>query len=539
MTDTRTLDDKFKATFGYITDHALDAKKHDVRAKLAAIKQDIGNLPGTTPDATKKFNADAIDRLKQLVEDVALNLKSEKDAYKICVDVEKRADKVAKAVRAIAESEKQLPLLQKLIATGSDTELAKLDDMVKKIGDKAKSAKEQGFMIAAIRARFDIDELSGELTSGALPRFYKVLGMVPPEHARLNDKLKRIHREKKDDTSTAAAGQMTINAGLAKDDNTTGKFNDSEGKRLKLKNFDQTTLHEIGHTVDEAYEFMKSKRSDTAFGGWKESSLDEVAGLVADELKKSLGKEAPSDTQLAWIAKNALIGTGKKGIEEMFNGEQIKREQLSGWKTMKAQDWLAEKAIKAADDAVEVFLRTAKDPTDMNEVNPWVQRTDPEKLKALSDYKAGTPEGEIVRKLIGAMISFQKIPKRAAGILKEQMTKQMTELQELDTKVPTKTAFDKLKSDPWIAQAKMMGDKLWEKSQEEIESTRIGDKIYQFNQSVWWKYDLKARDSRVSDYQFRSPLEWFAEVYAVFKLGKLNTSHPCYKLINGIKTKQV
>jgi hypothetical protein len=312
MGETRTKDDKFKATFGYITDHALTARKDEVRQKVAAdLAIALANVPASTSDATKKVHQDKIDGLKAEVQEGVLGGQEKKAAYKTCESVDKRAAKIQKAIDAIEVSERLMPKLKGL-------EPNKLDEMVKKVGDKAKSAKEQGFMIAAIRARYDIDEMSGELTSSALPRFYKVLGMVPEEHARLNDSLKKIHREKESGSSTAADGQMTINAGLANKDNTTEKFNDSEGKKLKLNDFDQTTLHEIGHTVDEAYDFMASKREDIAFGGWKESSFEEVSGLIAAELKKSLKDEGLTDDQLAWLAESGPKGVGKSGIDPLF-----------------------------------------------------------------------------------------------------------------------------------------------------------------------------------------------------------------------------
>jgi hypothetical protein len=40
--------------------------------------------------------------------------------------------------------------------------------------------------------------------------------------------------------------------------------------------------------------------------------------------------------------------------------------------------------------------------------------------------------------------------------------------------------------------------------------------------SKWWSYDSKARTRKVSDYQFRAPQEWFAEIYAAYYLGSLD-----------------
>jgi hypothetical protein len=531
MPDTQTLDDKFKAAFGFITDDALAARKSDVNAKLTAIEQDINALPGTTPAESKEFNTAQLGKLKQNVSDTQLSQKPVKEQYEICTTTDKRADKLSRAVRALKESEDQLPKLKQLVANGSAADLKKLDDLVKKIGDKAKSAKEQGFMIAAIRARFDIDELSGDLSSGALPRFYQLLRKIPPEHARLNDKLKRIHREKDSSTSTAAAGQMTIHAGLSSRDNTTEKFNDSEGKRLKLNEFDQTTLHEIGHTVDEAYEFMLSKRGDKDFGGWEDSSLDEVARLIAARLKASHKTLNLSDAQWAWVAEQALI-VGK--IDQKYTNALVKKTAAQ---SLTEQACLADKAIKAVDDAVATFLKNAKDQNDAKEIQDWVKDLrddDLENHMKLSDYKPGSDEKTFITLVVDEMLGG-KPPRRADGVIKQLKT----DLVKLNAGIPDKTSFEALKKDVWIERAAKMAGNLWEKSHAEILETQLGDKIYQFNQTKWWKYDPEARKTRVSNYQFRSPLEWFVEVYAVFQLGKLNTGHPCYPLIDKITTKQV
>lgn len=42
----------------------------------------------------------------------------------------------------------------------------------------------------------------------------------------------------------------------------------------------------------------------------------------------------------------------------------------------------------------------------------------------------------------------------------------------------------------------------------------------------WWGYKKSARGAKVSDYQFRSPAEWFAEAYAMYYMKKLSPSHP-------------
>ncbi len=49
------------------------------------------------------------------------------------------------------------------------------------------------------------------------------------------------------------------------------------------------------------------------------------------------------------------------------------------------------------------------------------------------------------------------------------------------------------------------------------------------DEDSWVSYKLSEREHKVSLYQWRSPGEWFAEVYANFELGTLEDTHPLYE----------
>jgi hypothetical protein len=71
---------------------------------------------------------------------------------------------------------------------------------------------------------------------------------------------------------------------------------------------------------------------------------------------------------------------------------------------------------------------------------------------------------------------------------------------------------------------------------ETIAKIAVNNQVFQQDRQKWWRYDEAARREMVRDYRFRSPAEWFAEVYAVFMLGKLAPTHPCADDIMGIDT---
>jgi len=47
-------------------------------------------------------------------------------------------------------------------------------------------------------------------------------------------------------------------------------------------------------------------------------------------------------------------------------------------------------------------------------------------------------------------------------------------------------------------------------------TTTVGDHVYRKGSEGWQRYDADARDRKVSNYQFKSPGEWFAEAYAAY-----------------------
>jgi hypothetical protein len=86
--------------------------------------------------------------------------------------------------------------------------------------------------------------------------------------------------------------------------------------------------------------------------------------------------------------------------------------------------------------------------------------------------------------------------------------------------------FDRAKNavDAWYAEA--VTDNVWDS---DAASARlvVGDRIYhQAYPDTWVSYLATARKRGITSYQFRAPGEWFSELYAAFKSGKLKPEHP-------------
>jgi hypothetical protein len=77
--------------------------------------------------------------------------------------------------------------------------------------------------------------------------------------------------------------------------------------------------------------------------------------------------------------------------------------------------------------------------------------------------------------------------------------------------------YERMKAgnDPWASQATAA-------------SLAIEGRVYQqsYDSPSWSSYELSARREAISGYQFRSPLEWFSELYAAYKTKKLKPGHP-------------
>ncbi len=78
-----------------------------------------------------------------------------------------------------------------------------------------------------------------------------------------------------------------------------------------------------------------------------------------------------------------------------------------------------------------------------------------------------------------------------------------------------------------------MGNSPWRKK--EIAAQAVGGRIYhEAYTDKWVSYDVSARSEGLTGYQFRAPGEWFAELYAGYRSGKLKKKHPAVKFLSKV-----
>ena len=127
-----------------------------------------------------------------------------------------------------------------------------------------------------------------------------------------------------------------------------------------------------------------------------------------------------------------------------------------------------------------------------------------------------------VADVVGPHFKFYTTPEQKEYVLSTLLSKPTT-----TPPVPTAPgdwAKAKQDFDDWFEIASN-GKPWW--SQSKCDAITIGGRIYQEAYTRnWVSYDAAARNKGLTGYQFRAPGEWFAELYAGFRSGKLGKKHP-------------
>lgn len=439
----------------------------------------------------------------------------------------------SKAVRTeIHDDLVKNPVFRRKLAE-SDKGKKLLDGLVADLGDKVGNKTDKEFLGAALKARYGLNVLSGGdnekgLSSKALPRLYRVMGIVPDSHTTDNKKLLEVVRnkgneEEKKGVSVYEAGKGRIAICVGR---TTGsrakKGNEGEAKKVyknvgektaELINlFDGHTLHEIGHSVDDLHNFMNKKQAGGAYGGWRPSSPAEALGIMGEQL----------------------------GFYAKFKGK-LPDDALKA---------VLEGVLKGRDPGTVVQGFVAANTT-----NPDTVKADPG-VTAAATYKVTTTGGDAGPELLSKVKEFTKKVKLKDKALKELAVEAITQALDksvkdndrrkkadevvdnffLNHKATNFTPADakEIAEHPAVEWGRAVIEKgtyggLYWGGDAAAQKYSVGGRIYQESYpDKWWSYSLAARGTAVSEYQFRAPGEWFAEAYSAFYEERLPTSHPLH-----------
>ena len=124
---------------------------------------------------------------------------------------------------------------------------------------------------------------------------------------------------------------------------------------------------------------------------------------------------------------------------------------------------------------------------------------------------------------------------KETGFGKEAEAKQyvLDRILRNPAEAPTTFAGDKARFEQFITAAQTDG--VWS-SQATTELATLDGRVYQESYpNTWTSYKAEARKKGITGYQFRAPGEWFSELYAAWKLGKLKDAHPAVKWLKTLK----
>ena len=223
-------------------------------------------------------------------------------AYKDQIEVIRHhIDEHHKALREAEQALPQSKLVETAMGLNGGGEI--VDTMVSELGGSAKSPGAKGLVRAALRQRYDLETLEGDMTTKALPRFYDVMARVPLKDTEGNDSLKNVERDRSplvpngwydgDNAKMVIQAGRTGRSGMTKRlfgfilpilEKPPNGWKDSGLKKPSTSDvFDHITLHEIGHSVDDKMDFMDKRMGNSRYGGWKSIRVDEVREKAGTE----------------------------------------------------------------------------------------------------------------------------------------------------------------------------------------------------------------------------------------------------------------
>ena len=522
-----------------------DAPKAQSDEKFGALATAVDTLDL----ATKTFQKGALD--KDAGEFLALNkagknTKSKKEIIASFEALKKKHPDFLKTLTETPEARKEF------------------DKVIIGLGKDAGSGKD--FFKEVIKERFGLEKFEGDLSSDCLPRLYELFSKVPDSHAR-QAKLKTVKRNKAIFKGTKMqdsfysgpdddkdGGEIVLNGvrvsgpgswafDLVKETVFVrqGNLNALPKGEKPPTAFDWTTLHEIGHAVDENMTFMKRNQKKPAFGGWKDETPESIASEAAAQ-KNFFGTFKDRTVYPANFLKRYLVNilTNQKGFVDI--AQDIAKLQLTEVKLKSDPAFTDyEKEVQKLETEYQKKASQLSGEKDEVKKEKDTKKLDREKTKAMKKAaddaakktKLAGKASELVRKVLDLLVE---------GHTKDDAVKTVWSTFDLEIPKDTTPDWKALEKHDAAAWCKIVRDSMGSGMIFKGEAKyRLPDKrVYQqAYPGQWYSYDSAAQSLGLTNYQFRAPGEWFAECYAAFYVRTaprmLPATHPLFKTLEDDK----
>ena len=300
-----------------------------------------------------------------------------------------------------------------------------------------------------------------------------------------------------------------------------GRFlkNDSKySARMKWKNaWDMTLLHEVGHTVDHKRKVMDEYGASPLFGGWKKMSATDVAASILDAYMEGhvhfSGEEEAEIARLEEVEKNEDAISAKKWPQGTSHDEKLEYFNTIGkpaWDRKKAAEGQRETLI----DQVHTRAWTARHSV-------------PREMLKRGINAAATKRGYTS---YGTTDHIQSAVRGTPGFDALTTRDKARTLSAVTTHPAVTMVRKNYKSGAWerndetmAKMARPFGGRYFQRAY-----PGTGNKADRKRNAQWVSFQVDSRKDAVSQYQYRAPGEWFAELYAHYYLGTLE-GHPLYR----------
>ncbi|MCB9760725.1 MAG: hypothetical protein H6739_12860 [Alphaproteobacteria bacterium] len=421
-----------------------------------------------------------------------------------------------------------------------------LDELMKEINWDSPNDSDRAFGRAALQARYRLNEINGKLGKKAIPLLYRLFSIMPEGHTRDNDDLLILTRNDVDRNGGGSFNTRTKTARIDTSHPTgllcshwTGEQDDTVAPEHQLvgsasRMFDHAAVHEIGHAVDDKLTFMSRHGRGAALGGWQGVGPERIAAelgrhqgfydafqndLPQDELCRYLESELKNGDKGAsykedFTHKNAYRAASARLVEllqraPIQEAEQIRLKIANGDEKL-FFDSERRKALGKLFDALRKGLKKdgASGLLDSGTTNRMLE-------VGTDTIKAAIMDGTPVQASIQAAGGGGPAPMPAPdwGALKSHEA------------AKTARYLNKRKGDGGLYNEGAAG----------AQRCLAGDNVCHVSAAGdWFLYRFEARKLMVSNYQFNAPPEWFAELYAMYYLGRLPQGHPAQRWLDDI-----